>query len=58
MTDEDLDIKVPGDLLLSLLLNVNLTKMMLNEDILKSIHIASFLNRLSGPNLDSLSIFL
>ena len=33
MTGEDLDIKLPGDLLLSLLLNVNLTKMILNEDI-------------------------
>ena len=33
MTGEDLDIKLPGDLLLSLLLNVNLIKMILNEDI-------------------------
>ena len=56
MTSEDLDIKLPGDLLLSLLPNVNLTKMILNEDILKVFNIASFLNRLSGPNLDPLSI--
>jgi hypothetical protein len=37
MTGENLDIKLLGDLLLSLLPNVNLTKMILNEDIPESI---------------------